>query len=150
MANPITPERLAANGTEHGHQSALFCWAATFAPSELRDQLKLMFAIPNSGARGNRVAASHLKAEGVKAGVPDIMLPIAGKREVLNKMYMQTHNGLFIELKRPKSDGKAKGRVSADQNPYHIGLLQQGYAVHVCYGWQEARDCILTYLTGST
>lgn len=145
----ITPEQLANSGTEHGHQSALFCWAAQYAPEELRSLLQLMFAIPNSGARGNRVAASHLKAEGVKAGVPDIMLPIAHRKFYSHSTdYITLYNGLFIELKRPRSDAKARGRTSDAQEPFHAKLREQGYDVIVCYGWIEARDAIMKYLRG--
>ena len=44
-SKPITPEQLAASGSEDGHQSALFCWAAL--NTEQYPQLKNLFAIPN-------------------------------------------------------------------------------------------------------
>jgi hypothetical protein len=89
----IKPEQLAKPGTEHSHQVALFCWAnqqcnqwfhGTYAMpdsgkparKDLAQQLSLMFAIPNGGLR-HKAEANKLKSEGVKAGVPDIMLPIA-------------------------------------------------------------------------
>ena len=46
---PITPEQLAASGSEDGHQMALFCWAAL--NTEQYPQLKNLFAIPNGGNR---------------------------------------------------------------------------------------------------
>lgn len=48
----------------------------------------LIFAIPNGGARHPAVAAK-LKSEGVKAGVPDLFLPVA----------RHGYHGMFIELK---------------------------------------------------
>ena len=54
---------------EHDQQVLLFRWASHYR------ELDCMYAIPNGGHRDVRVAA-RLKAEGVKAGVPDICLPI--------------------------------------------------------------------------
>ena len=75
----ITPEGLAAAGTEHAHQKAIFCWAAN--NFNKWPELQLMFAIPNGGTRGDdkksrTIRGGKLKAEGVKAGVPDIFLPV--------------------------------------------------------------------------
>lgn len=126
MAKPITPEQLCRSGSEDGHQLALFCWAATSGILEL----KWLFHIPNGGSR-HIAEASKLKAMGVKAGVPDLFLPIT-KYE---------RSGLFIELKRPKT-----GIVSKEQSEWLEQLGCQGYATAVCFGWEEARDCLLQYL----
>lgn len=109
-----------------GHQTALFVWAQQSKILEL----KWMFAIPNGGQR-NAIIGSQLKASGTKAGVPDIFLPIP----------RNGFKGLWIELKRPK-----KGIVSAEQHEWLEYLGSQGYANHVCFGWEEARDCLLQYL----
>src|SRR5690348_6356166 len=92
-------------------QVALFEWAALMEPEY--PFLGLMFAIPNGGHRHIAVAR-RLKAEGVKAGVPDIFLPWAS----------DGYHGLFIELKRRKG-----GTVSDEQADWHDALLQAGYAV---------------------
>lgn len=59
--------------SEHQLQAALFKWAnmhlATYP------ELRWLYAIPNGGHRYIGVARK-LKAEGVKAGVPDIHLPV--------------------------------------------------------------------------
>ena len=72
---------------ETEEQQALFTWAAL--QTAVYPELELMFAIPNGGLRHKKTAHT-LKAEGVKAGVPDIFLPAphAG------------YNGMFIEMKR--------------------------------------------------
>lgn len=112
--------------TEHWEQVKLFDWAAD------RPELDLMHAIPNGGLRDIRVAA-RLKQEGVKAGVPDIFLPLprGGK------------HGLYIELKRRKY-----GRVSPDQLQWLDALMREGYACAVCCGWDQAREVIEEYLRG--
>ena len=112
---------------EHDHQVALLRWANLQAGA--MPVLRLLFAIPNGGAR-NIVVAGKLKAEGVKAGVPDLFLP--APRGV--------YHGLFIELKAPK------GKVQANQKEWLAALGLQGYRSVVCYGWEEAKDTIMQYL----
>jgi hypothetical protein len=153
MAKPITPEQLAACGTEHGHQCALFCWAALCGNDDVRQQLRMMFAIPNGGQRGDgtkrgaAIAGGKLKAEGVKDGVPDIMLPVAIC--LPNQGMPCKYHGLFIELKRPKSVGKRKGVERENQSDFARKLEENGYRCVVCYGWEDARDMILKYLHGT-
>lgn len=132
----MTPEGLAASGTEHGEQAALFC-----ALGELCGQFPeaaLAFAIPNGGLR-HKATAGRLRAEGVKAGIPDIFVPVA----------RGGYHGLFIEFKpiklRPKKAG-SKGAASDKQSKWIGKLRGQGYGACVCYGWIEARDVIISYL----
>jgi hypothetical protein len=120
--------------TEHQHQCVLFEWAAWKANCG-HPELRLMFAVANGGER-NIIVAANLKAEGIKKGVPDIMLPVVRK----------PWNGLFIELKRPKSKGKAEGTASAEQLKWIATLQEQGYGACVCVGWEQARDTIVQYL----
>lgn len=122
----MTPEQLAKAGTEHAHQCAVMCWCAL--NFNIHPELKLLFAIPNGGER-NPIVASRLKAEGVKAGVPDLFLPVA--RHGLH--------GLFIEMKEPK-----KGRPSGNQPQWEIDLKKQGYGHVYAYGWEEG----VNYLRG--
>ena len=74
---------------EHQEQVALFNWAKFFE-NKCKD-LGMMYAIPNGGKRHIAVARK-LKAEGVKAGVPDIFLavPVEGfveEKEGTEKFY---------------------------------------------------------------
>lgn len=59
---------------ESGHQEALFSWAAY--RTGLMPELQYMYHVPNGGKR-DKATAAVLKRQGVKAGVPDIMLPAA-------------------------------------------------------------------------
>jgi len=131
----MTPEQLARSGTEHGEQMALFAWAAT---CEYKEQLRWMHAIPNAGARGNKIAAAHLKAEGVKAGVADIFLPVP-QMEYSRFRY----HGLYIEMKR--KNGKPSD-VTEEQSAFKIHCDQNNYAWAVCFGWQNAKYVIISYL----
>jgi len=120
---------------EHEHQVALF----QLAEMHLNDmpELELMYAIPNGDKRSISVA-KRLKAEGVKKGIPDICLPIA----------RHGYHALYIEMKRPASPGKAKGRVSFEQKHMASLLEVADNRVVVCYGWEEAWNEILWYLKG--
>lgn len=128
----ITPESLAASGTEGGAQAALFCWAQQNILQY--PQLKWLFHIPNGGFR-DKITAAKLKAQGVKAGVPDICLPV--KKYLYHEF---TYCGLYIELK------VGKNKATKEQEEWLAHLFEQGYDVAVCHGWEEARDKILKYL----
>ena len=94
------------------------------------NHIPLMFAIPNGGSR-HPIEAKHLKEQGVKAGVPDIFLP----------MPRGEYHGMFIEMKRLKG-----GRLSPEQTQWLHDLSEQGYAATVCKGWEVAAEFIKRYL----
>ncbi len=112
---------------EAGHQTALFQWAKMVEGAY--PELRRMFHVPNGGKR-DRVTAARMKAEGVKPGVPDIMLPVPRGK----------YHGLWIEL---KADG---GKPSKDQLDWMDYLNSVGYCALLCYGWQTAREEIELYL----
>lgn len=114
--------------TEHNHQVALFKWADMTAKGRFPG-LDLMFAIPNGGLR-NRIVAIKLKAEGVKAGVPDIFLPVPRGQ----------YHGLFIEMKK-----EGKTYPSKQQKVWIAALNEQGYKAVVCRGWFAASVAITDY-----
>jgi len=102
---------------------------------EYRDVWELTFAICNGGGRDS-FEAMNLKDEGQKNGVPDLQICWPSG----------VYHGLFIEMKRLPSEGKGKPVVSAEQKEWHIKLRNAGYAVYVCYGYDEAMKAIRTYL----
>lgn len=114
--------------TEDQEQSALFMWAAYQRGKY--PELDLLYHIPNGGKR-NIVTAAKLKAQGVKAGVPDLFLPVA----------RNGCHGLYIEMKRIRG-----GKLSPQQTSWMDALQRQGYAVAVCKGAEEAQSVILNYL----
>ena len=93
-------------------------------------ELRWIMAIPNGGAR-NIVVAAKLKAEGVKKGVPDLMLPTR----------RGGYAGCWIEMKRRKG-----GRMEPEQIEWRDYLLGAGYWHMVCKGWEEAKDALEEYL----
>ena len=118
--------------TEAQEQSMLFSWAAMAAGKW--PELALLHAIPNGGSR-NLLEAVHLKQQGVKAGIPDIHLPVA----------RGGWHGLYIEMKRQKG-----GRVSVEQKRMLLALREQGYEAVVCYGCEDAIKVIKEYLHDGT
>ena len=91
----------------------------------------MLAAIPNGGYRPMTTAAM-LKAEGVKAGYPDILLDVA----------RGPYHGLRIELKRADHSN----RPTDAQRDWIDRLRQYGYQAVICYGAQEAIDVIKAYL----
>ena len=131
----LTPEQLAASGTEHAEQTAVMQWSVL--NGQHFPNLDLLHAVPNGGDRKMSVAAS-LKAEGVKRGVPDLVLPVP----------MGAYHGLYIEMKVPGRETQKDGGRSPEQVKWHQRLRALGYAVATAYGWQAACWVIFTYYTG--
>jgi hypothetical protein len=115
--------------TEHEEQVALFQWAE--AHEGAMPELRNLVAFPNGGYRPMATAAA-LKAEGVKAGLPDLALLCrrGGK------------GALFIEMKKADHSNKP----TAAQAEWIERLRQYGYQAVVCYGAKEAIDAIQAYL----
>lgn len=116
--------------SEAQEQRALFQWAGL--AEQKYPELKLLHHVPNGGKRDARTAV-NLKKEGVKAGVPDIVLPVA----------RNGFHGLYIELK------VGRNKTSLKQDEWIKNLKEQGYFVEVCYGWNSAREVIEKYLGGN-
>lgn len=112
--------------TEHSEQVALVetCLASGYP-------YNLLHAIPNGGKR-DAITGARLKAEGARAGIPDLMLPVM----------RGGFGGLYIEL---KIDG---GRVQPAQAEWHAALRREGYAVAVCYGCDAAWQTVQDYVRG--
>jgi hypothetical protein len=119
----------AGAGSESHEQAMLVQWwriaGFKLAPNAV------LAAIPNGGAR-SAVTGARLKAEGVVAGMPDLVLLCA----------RCGRHALFIEMKTKR------GRVSESQRGLFPLLEAQGYGVAVCRGWHEAAETVEAYLAG--
>ena len=113
--------------SEHTEQAALFEWAAWNQSKDAA--LNMLYAVPNGGKR-DKVTAARMKREGLKAGVPDVVLPVA----------RMGYHGFYLELK------VGKNKTSAEQAAWLAALAAEGYLVDVSYGWQEAAHKIARYL----
>ena len=114
--------------SESDEQICVFEWAAVMQPKV--PELQLLFHIPNGGYR-NKATAARMKAEGVKAGVPDLFLPVARNGA----------HGLFIEMKKRKG-----GKVREEQYTWGKALTFEGYQFTICRGADDAIGCICDYL----
>lgn len=95
------------------------------------------FHSPNGGGRNPR-EGEKFKRMGVKAGVPDIILPMA---RVTSR---SSYHGLVIELKKP--DGKMSD-VSETQNDWLEWFKRQNWSVHVAFGFEQAKAIVLDYFS---
>ncbi len=119
---------------EHGHQVAVVNWWALEANRRGVDA-RVLVAIPNQGRGGGWRQArrgAYMKAEGVRAGMPDLFLFVPS----------QGYHGLAIELKAPSKTA----RVSPEQREMLDVLAGQGYAAFIAWGWEDAKNQILSYL----
>jgi hypothetical protein len=109
-------------------QAALMAELRTRMP-EVAD---LIYHVPNGGHRVKAVAAK-LKAQGVKAGIPDLVLPMA----------RGGFFGLYIEFKATPPNDAA---ISSSQHERIRKLNAQGYLAVVCRGHFDTIEQIRAYL----
>ena len=91
----------------------------------------LFYAVPNGGRRSIG-EAMNLRRSGLKAGVPDLCVPMASASG--------KYHALYIEMKA------AKGRLSEAQSWWLRELRVRGNAAVVCYSWSEAQYVVINYL----
>ena len=86
---------------------------------------------PNGGKR-DRATGARLVSLGVRAGFPDLILP----------MPTGEYHGLYIEL---KTEAKSS-RTSKDQDRWIAQLKEWGHCVRVCRSSDAAIEVILNYI----
>jgi hypothetical protein len=91
------------------------------------DSRGVLWTHPPNGGMRNKVVAAKLKRQGVKAGVPDVLIFTAPPNGP------EGCRGVAVELKRAKG-----GRCTDAQLMWQQMLLAQGWSVAVCHGHQEA------------
>jgi hypothetical protein len=98
----------------------------------LPEVFTLIYHVPNGGHRHIKVAAA-LKKQGVRAGIPDLVLPMA----------RGGYFGLYIEFKAtPPNDAP----VSVEQQARIRALNDQGYLAIVCRGHFDAMEALRAYM----
>ncbi len=126
-ARPTRPRLRLKGPNEHQIQQAVFEWANLACRSY--PELLLLYAVPNGGKRSIR-AAAYMKSEGMKAGVPDVCLPVP----------RQNFGALYIEHKAED------GRLTPAQELWIERLSSAGNKVVVSRSFAQSRDEILCYL----
>jgi hypothetical protein len=107
--------------------------AALLSEIELRypQVFELIYHVPNGGHR-HKMVAMKLKQQGVKAGIPDLVLPMA----------RGGFFGLYIEFKATVDPAA----ISPSQAACIRRLNDQGYLAVVCRGHFDAMEQIRAYL----
>ena len=111
---------------EHNEQVALIQWCKLH--ERKYPGLELLYATPNAGKRTPRQGA-WMKAEGMKAGVPDLCLPVARGK----------YHAMYIEMKVPPN------KPTKEQAVWIDNLRAQGCLSIVAYDWDSARKAIEAY-----
>ena len=111
--------------SEHQIQKAYFDWA------RLHPEAKRAFAVPNGGQR-NKIVAAKLKAEGVRAGVLDVCIPLP----------RSNCHGMWIEFKA------GYNTLTAEQDAEAKRLASDGYFVAVAWDTMMAIEATIDYLRG--
>ena len=114
---------------EHEAQRAVVEWAAW--NERKYPELKLLYHCPNGELR-DKATAAKLKEAGVKAGIPDLHLPVSRGGAV----------SLYIEMKT------ATGSLSTRQVEVIQWLRDENNDVKVCRSTKDAIEVIETYLRG--
>lgn len=114
--------------SEAQEQTELFTWIRS-KQIEI-PELQLAFSTLN-GVRLSPKLRKEVKAQGMRAGVPDVILPVV----------TASFPGLYIEMKRIKF-----GAVSPEQKVFIRLLKKQGYRVEVAKGKEQAKQILLDYL----
>lgn len=114
--------------SEHDLQCAVV--AACDALAATDDRYGLVHAIPNGGGR-SKAEGGRLKAEGVRAGIPDLFIPVP----------VGMQHGMYIELKW------GTNKPSQAQLEWIRRLRSRGYRVDVIWdNVQAVMDAIADYL----
>lgn len=121
----------AAQRTEHAEAVALMRVVRLHEPKY--PSLRMLFAVPNGGDR-NKIVAAKMKAEGVRPGVPDYLLPVSAPG----------YRGLAVELK------SMTGYASKEQKQWIADLRAAGWKAEVCRGWEQAWSVIRSYVESMT
>jgi len=118
--------------TEHAEQVRVVSWF----DAKYRAHKGRMFAVPNGanlagGQRQRYIQMSRLKAEGLRSGVPDLILPVSRGE----------HHAMAIEMKRAGG-----GTLSEKQKSWIHYLEEGGWHAVVCAGADDAIKRIAEYM----
>lgn len=172
MAKALTPWSV-AKVSEHSEQVAYFMWCnmaekygiraamepACYGSKELAEKLAgtpvvalaNAFAVPNGGSRGDSeksraIEGGKLKAEGVKSGVPDVLLlqpMVRHQPDAASPLSSDFWHGMALEFKR--ADGSFAD-LSENQTEWLTRMHENGYWCRVAFGWKQAVLFTVEYL----
>lgn len=115
-ANAASPRKKRHDNEEHRIQCTCVRWFRFKYPA----MAHALFAVPNGGSR-NKIEASNMKAEGVTAGVSDLIFLKSNRQ----------YGALCIEMKKPK------GRQSPEQKKWQNLVESMGNKYVICHSLDE-------------
>ena len=140
VAPPEPKQRRRNKQEEHQEQVWYFARVQTECrAAELQKRTTpydLIFAIPN-GTAASATVGKYMVAEGVRSGVPDIMIAVT-RIDPSGRWWP----GFFIEMKKPKG-----GVVSDTQKRWLANLTAEGYRTAVCNSGRLALELTREYLS---
>jgi len=131
-------ELLHGRQTEEQLHKACVRWAD--AQAGARPALEALFHVPNGG-KMKPGTAGKLKGQGLKKGVPDLVLPVV--RTVIGPDGRRSAGGLWIELK------SQSGRLRESQAWWRDALRDHGQAWALCRSVGGFQETVTDYLDGS-
>jgi len=131
-------ERLRGKQTEEDLHRACVKWAD--AQSAARPALEVLFHVPNGG-KMKKGTAGKLKGQGLKKGVPDLVLPVV--RTCQGPRVRMSAGGLWVELK------SQDGRLRESQEWWRDELRAHGHAWTLCRTLKAFRTDVTDYLDGT-
>ena len=96
-------------------------------------ELQHLFAVPNGGFR-HKATAEAMRRQGVRPGVPDLILPVA----------RGGYHGWYGEMKRFKG---VPSDLSAEQKDWLVFLSAEGYFATWHKGWEAMWASLVWYLS---
>ena len=90
-----------------------------------------VYHVPNEAKRSPQ-AGLYMRRMGLRAGVPDLCIPVAKGK----------YHSLYIEMKAEK------GKITDHQRTWIELLRKQGMCAYVCYGAGDAISLIDLYMAG--
>lgn len=125
----IEEERLHRRRPSHEREHIAQVKCVTYFRNSYPEYSRLLFAVPNGGAR-TKTTAAKLKAEGVVAGVSDLILLVPRGQ----------YHGLCIEMKTEK------GKQSEEQKVWQELVTEQGYLYVVIRSFDDFIELTNYYL----
>ncbi len=101
----------------------------------------LMTHVANEGGRNTGVIGGIHKAEGLVAGVPDLLLFMAAHYSIPESLYFGTYHALGIEMKTKE------GRQQPSQKDYQKMFEAAGYKYVIVREFDEFRKVVNDYIS---
>ena len=129
MAIPMTESQIQIEAIRQLERLFVLRWRSLCVEYPNGYTVAPVYAVPNEGRRTPRTG-KRMKDQGLRAGVPDLCVPLA----------RGGFHGLYIEVKTDS------GRVAPAQRVWLDWLTDHGYLATVCRSVEDIVGCVVEYL----